>query len=366
MTKRIPPLQIALAAAVDLPSDGEVPDWVHLIPAAQGEVRTFDGRGPYRVNDAQAIVAASFEDPRGLPIDENHSTYIAAPKGQSAPARGWIKAMEVRPDGIWGRVEWTDAGRELVASRAYRGLSPVLMHDKAGAIQRITCASLVNRPNLQGMHTLNQETTMSFMEKLAQLLGLAADASEAQILKAAKSKIDDAEGPNDPDKASEGKEAAQAALTEIGAALGVEGAADVQTIIAAAKAATSAKPAEIAALQSEIADLTTRLNTVTEGTARQAATAFVDGEIKRGRVGLKPLRDRYITMHMSDAAGTEELINALPVIGRSGVLPTPPARKDGEVSLNAEQADAARLIGVDPKTYTETLQAERAANEGTL
>lgn len=367
MAKHALPLHIALAAAVELPSGSEAPDWVHLIPTAQGDVRTFDGRGPYHVTDAKAIIAASFADPRGLPIDENHSLYLAAPQGQSAPARGWITEMEVRPDGIWGKVDWTDAGRDLVAGRAYRALSPVLMHDKQGRIQRITCASLVNRPNLQGLTTLNQETMMSFMEKLAQMLGLSAGASEEEILTALKTKVDDAEGPNDPDKANEAAEAAQSALTEIGAALGVEGEADHSAIVAAAKkvgaTADQAQPTEIAALQAEITGLTTELNTLKETGARERATAFIEGEIKKGRVGLKPVMKRYISMHMEDPTGTEELVNAMPILGRSGTLTTPPKATDGEVSLNAEQLQAAKLLGIPAKDYAEQLKAERGDEE---
>lgn len=39
-----------------------------------------------------------------LPVDECHATDKAAPDGRQAPARGWIVQMEVRADGLWGRV----------------------------------------------------------------------------------------------------------------------------------------------------------------------------------------------------------------------------------------------------------------------
>jgi phage I-like protein len=336
---------IALLASLDLPA-AEAPDWVHLLPS--GKIGTTDARGPYHVTDPAAIIAASFADTDRLPIDENHSTDLAAPRGEPAPARGWIVAMEARADGIWGRVEWNAAGTALLADRAYRGISPVILHDKSKAIHSILRASLVNRPNIRGLTALHQEENgMTLMQKLIETLGLAADATEDQAITALNAKM-----------TGGGTEAAmQSALTEIGLALGVEG--DTAAIVAAAKGVKAKGAPEIVALQSEIAALTTQLNSVTEVQARDRATAFVDGEIKRGRAGVKPLRDHYIAMHMADAARVEKEIGALPVLGSSGMTVLPPAPKDGEIALNAAQRDVAAILGIDPKTYAETLKSEQ-------
>ena len=102
---------IVLCSEQPLAGDG-VPEWVHLLPA--GEVRTQDGRGPYRAADVAALMAASLPEGGKLVLDENHSTDLAAPKGASAPAMGWIVELQARSDGIWGRVDWTGAGRRLV------------------------------------------------------------------------------------------------------------------------------------------------------------------------------------------------------------------------------------------------------------
>ncbi|MGY6517055.1 phage protease, partial [Vibrio parahaemolyticus] len=76
--------------------------------------------------------------------------------GLSAPARGWIVALQARRDGIWGKVEWTPEGRKLVPG--YRGISPVIRHDKqSGRIDAILRASLTNTPNLSGLVTLHSE-----------------------------------------------------------------------------------------------------------------------------------------------------------------------------------------------------------------
>ncbi|MDT9694196.1 hypothetical protein Q5762_38875, partial [Streptomyces sp. P9(2023)] len=70
----------------------------------------------------------------------------------------------------------------------------------------------------------------------------------------------------------------------------------------------------ITALQSELASVTTRLNTLTETSLRDKAAGFIDTEIRKGRVGLKPLRDHYISRHMSDAASVEKEVAALPLM----------------------------------------------------
>lgn len=344
---------LALQATAGAP---EAPEWVHLLPAPiDGVIETGDARGPYHVADTARIIAASFADDDRLPIDENHATDLAAPRGEPAPARGWITAMEARPDGLWGRVEWNAAGAELIASKSYRGISPVILHDAGKTIHSILRASLVNRPNLRGLTALHQESDMTLLERLAELLGLDATSSEDGVFSALNARLSEDKGGDVP--------ALQSQLAEIGVALGVASDADAPAIIAAARATRTATPAEITALQSEIATLTTSLNALAEGQGREKATAYIDSQIKLGRAGVKPLRDHYISMHMADPARVEKELGALPVLSRSGTLVTPPAPKDGLVSLNAEQSSVARMLGIDPKDYAAQIAAEQANEE---
>lgn len=345
---------MASQALPDVSTGQDAPEWVHLLPSsADGKIGTADGRGPYHVADPAALISASFAEADRLPIDENHSTDLAAPRGEPAPARGWIIGMEARADGIWGQVEWNAAGTRLVKGKAYRAISPVILHDAAKSIHSILRASLVNRPNIRGLTALHQQQDidMTFMQKLAAKLGLPDDATEEAVLAAI--------GKGDGKAADT---AMQSALTEIGLALGVQG-GDTAAILNAAKSAKTAAPAEITALQSEIATLTTSLNAVTEAQTKAAATTFVDAEIKKGRAGVKPLRDHYIAMHMADPARVEKEIGAMPILTASGTTVNPPALKDGEVALNAAQLSAAAALGVDPKKYAETLKAEQGMKE---
>lgn len=306
------PTYTALCAAMPLPDAPGAPEWIHLVPAGR-EIFTFDGRGPYRIIDLQSVIDNSTGK---LPIDENHSIDLKAPLGESSLARGYIVELQSRDDGIWGRADWTDAGRALVSDRAYLGISPALIHDGRNNVLRIARASLTNRPNLQGLTALHHQETTPMTTAVAKALGLADDAGEEQILSAI--------GKLTP------QVALQSQLGEIGLALGVAEGAGADAIVAAAKAKGTAQPAEITALQSELAEVTTKLNKITSDTAREKAVAFVDGAIREGRVGLKPVRDRYIALHMRDPEEAQALIGAMQAIG--GEI------SDTRIALQSEQS----------------------------
>ena len=324
----------------------QAPDWIHLLPA--GEIKTGDCRGPYRALNANEIIKASFSDTDRLPIDENHATDLAAPLGLPSPACGWIVEMQSRDDGIWGRVEWTNAGRELVSGKAYRAISPVILHDKNKIVHRILRASLVNRPNFRGLAALNQESDMTLAERLAELFGLEAGSDETAIfdaIKALKEKKEETDGD---------APALQSQLTQIGAALGVDG--DFSAILGAAKQKASGNEM-VTALQSELAELTKQLNALQETGARSKAEAFIDGEIKKGRVGVKGLRDHYISMHMEDPERVEKEIGNLPIVAGTTIT-TPTPSPDGGISLNAEQAAVAAQLGMSHADYAAALKAD--------
>ena len=322
-----------------LPTEGSVPEWVHLLPVTQGDIPTHDGR-PFRLVDAAQVIAASLQNERGMPIDENHATDLAAPKGQPAPARGWIVELQQRGDGIWGRVDWTEEGRALVQGKAYRGLSPVLaLQSDKKTVKALLRASLVNTPNLRGLTALHQETPMEFMEKLAEALGLKAGASEEDILGAVASKNDTT--------------ALQSSLSDLAVALGVEGEASIEAVSAAAKAYGRDT---VVALQSQLATVTGELNSLKEQGQRDKATAFVDGAIADGRVGVKPLRDHYIARHMADPVSVEKEIAAFPKLDGTVIAGQPKVTTPApEVSLNAEQQ------GVRLARAAQEYQAEQKA-----
>lgn len=343
------------AASGDAPGGASVPDWVHLLPA--GRIETFDGRGPYEVADAQAVIEASLGARGDIEVDVNHATFAAAPEGRPSPAAGWIRDMQARADGIWGRVEWTEEGRRLVAGRAWRRISPVIRLAAKGSrtIVAILNASLVNRNNLRGLTALNREGdgAMALNDRLAKILGLADGADEDTIAAAVAALL---APPAGAETGATGAAAPQAQIDGIGAVLGVEAGGDV---LAAARGNATA----LVALQGEIAGLAGELETLRQSVRRGAAEAFVDGAIRAARVAVKPQRARLIAMHMADPEGTEALVNAFPVLGPSGATALPPEPKGGTIALSAEQAEAVRLLGIPPDDYQAQLMRENAKEE---
>lgn len=328
--------KIALMSALELPLEkGEVPEWVHILPPPGSKIETYLGDGPYSYTNASELIAASMGRKARMVVDVNHSTYVAGIKGGESPARGYVLAMEERPDGIWAQIDWTESGRALMADRAYWGISPAYKHDRQGRILSIQNISLTNEPNMRGLTALNMETGMSLSERLAELCGLGAGATDDQIVEAVTA-LNDADGDDTA-------VALQSQLDQIGLALGVEAGAEGDAVLNAAKAAAEGggDSKTVIALQSELKDVTTQLNSLRGDISKERAEAFVDGAIEKGHVGVKPMRDKYIAMHMEKPAETEELILAMPVLGLSGTLSTPPkAKSDVAIALNSEQLAA--------------------------
>lgn len=335
-------------------ADGSVPDWIMLLPfGAGGVVGTVDGRGPYRIGEAAKFAASLLAQHAGrIPIDETHSTDLAAPEGRPAPARGWVVATDARADGIYGRVEWNAAGTALMQDKSYRFISPVLIHDKDGNIIDLPRASLTNTPNLRGMAALNatQENSMDLLAQLRQLLGLGDTADEGSVVAKVK-----------------GMCGTDTALQSIAKAAGLAADATSDTIITTVTTlATAGKDGPtIAALQSELKDIGGRLQAALNASAIEKATAFVDGAIRDMRVGVKPMREHYISRHAASAEGAasvEKEIGALPKLGSGAtIIAEPPAPKDGKIALNAEQKQAAALLGIKEEDYAKTLASEASA-----
>ncbi len=117
-------------------------------------------KGDFLIDDesAAAMVAAFSEHGTDLPIDYEHQTLGGeyARADGTAPAAGWIRRLEVVPrQGIFGTVEWTARGRELIAAREYRYLSPVVevrQSDKRAV--GLHSAAMTNKPAIVGMRPI--------------------------------------------------------------------------------------------------------------------------------------------------------------------------------------------------------------------
>ncbi|WP_457650345.1 phage protease [Profundibacter sp.] len=178
------------------------PEWVHLFP--NGVMKSRDGR-VFNLADPQAIVRQFDAGGIDLPVDYEHQNdkQDSLPAGP-IPAAGWIKELQARKDGLWGRVEWTDQARALLESKAYRYLSPSFLYLKEGkTIAKLKGAGLVHNPGLHLTALASQEDTMSdittFMQRVAEMLNLSPDSSEDELLAALQSALTGNDAP-DPKK----------------------------------------------------------------------------------------------------------------------------------------------------------------------
>lgn len=348
-----------------LPATGEAPEWVHLTPA--GTFSGVDGRGPYTLEDAGDVIRISMAAGK-LPIDENHAVDKAAPEGRPSPARGWIIAMEARADGIWGKVEWTGSGAELMRDKAYRGISPVFTHTKSGGrVVRILRAALTNDPNLTLTTLHSRSEPMDFLAKLRQALGLPADAAEDAVLTSVSAHA-----------------VAATTLGKVAVALGLAADAKADDIVAGgtAKAADAGKLAALAAhcraagfelekltpkeletqlmarggdveLRQTVISLQSQLTTLQTETAKEKAVAFVDAAIAAGKP-IKPMRDHYVTRHQKNAAEVETEVNALVSIHSGTVRPPKSIEPD---ALDADEQAVVEAMGLDPKEFAKSKAA---------
>ncbi len=322
------------------------PEWIQLMP--MGEVRFRDGREPVFVREAAAVIQASLSDTDALPIDYDHQTDFTRDSGNAAPAAGWLRELQVRDDGIWGRVEWTERGGAAVSAKEYRFISPVFhFNKKTKAVTRILRAGLTNDPalNLKAVANRaaeNQEAQMDeLLKKLRELLGLAEDADQKAVCSAIATAVESAEGADNG-----------VALASVAKALGLAEDAKAEDIeIAAAKAVASAARA------GDRDELAERLDKIEAKTTSDAATAAVDKAIASGK--LTPgQRDWALGYAAKDPKAFETFIEAQPVVVASGAqLPggkTPP----GDGSLTADEKAICNRMGLSEDEFKKTRDAE--------
>ena len=290
--------------------EASAPDWIHLLPA--GVFSAWDGRGPFTLKDPDNVIATSMA--KGpLPIDQDHATDYAQQTGVSAPARGWIVEMQARKDGVWGRVEWTETGKALLADRAYRGISPVIIFDKDKVVLAIRRAALTNDPALDQLTTVfSGDQDMNWKEKLAALVGLGADASDEDVLAAV--------------------EKAMAKPDDTASMAALKAQADEQ----------------IAVLSAKVDDLKGQLLTMSAEDQRKEATRLVDAAISEGKP-IKARREDWIELFASSPDKAKALLEAMPSINGE-----PVKGDDGEqksAALSAEEAHVTKLLGLDKDKF---------------
>lgn len=298
--------ELGLLAAGEAPG---VPGAIPLIPAGPA-VKGRDGREwTFDQPSINAVLNAFGQRGVDLPIDWEHATQYRAPKGEPAPAAGWITALNVRGGALWADVQWTDRGHDQVLNREYRYISPVFDFDPAsGRIVRLVSAGLTNTPNLH-LQALNQEASMSRSPALAAAitgaLGLAADASDDAIASAINQLMSDRD-----------------------TALNSERAPSLERYV---------PRADYDALSTRATNAEQQLRERDEAAHKASVDAAIDGALKSGKI--TPATAEYHRASCSDRSGLErfqQFVAAAPVVAPDSSLGArrPP---DTDTALNAEQ-----------------------------
>jgi phage I-like protein len=307
-----------------------------------GTFKAADGRGPWTA-DLAAVVAASLPEGGRLPIDQDHATDLAAKQGLPAPARGWIVAMEVRPDGIWGKVDWTETGKALLADRSYRGISPAFTSIAGGKVVRILRAALTNNPALPELSTLMQanpteDDNMDWKTQLASLLGLASDAGDDAVMAAVKKLA-----------ADEKKETAA-----IAKAAGLDESLDANGIVLAL-ASRQAQATDVEALRGTVSDLKIELASLKAVGTKAEAESLVDAEIKAGKP-IKAQRDTWVQLMSADPEKTKAALAGIPSI-KGDPLDKDKDKNAGGTGLDEGETQICQLMGLDPEKFVAARKA---------
>ena len=338
-------MELIATNSMQLPSGGKSPpEWVHLLPT--GTFSGADGRGPYRVGDASALIEASMQAQR-LTLDENHSTDFAMTSGVPSPARGWIVAMQSRADGLWGQVEWTEDGAAMVRKKEYRGISPVYEHTPDGQVHRVLRAALTNAPNLT-LTALHSQGHKMDLNTLRTALGLPATADEAAVMAAL--------------TGLRGQIAAHATeLGRVATAAGVAPDAKPEAIITALQARAAGATTEVQTLSGLVTTLQSQLTTLTNDRARDRAVLAIDAAAAAGKVIQPAMREHYIARHMADPAAVQKELDAMPSLHAGGFVP--PASPTGQ-QVTGVEAQVAALMSVAPKKLAATRDARLGVAQG--
>ncbi len=320
---------------------GSAPEWIHILPS--GTFKGADGRGPYVLRDPQSVITRSMEQAHGkLALDENHATDTAAKIGLPAHAMGWIAELDARPDGIWGRVEWTPPGKQAMANLAYRGISPVFDHTRDGVVTCILRASLTNDPNLTltALHHKQKETRMDLAEQ-ARALGLPEGATQADV-----------------DRAFAAARSNTALHTNLAAVLGLDATADGTALLTGVKARLDGDKAQqtaMHALQQQVADLQ-------KEAAQAAAAKAVDDAASEGRVISKDMRAELIALHTTNPEMAGKIIAQLPKLPQGQIAQRPASAAHAATVPADAGADDKALAALDA-TFKVTAEERKKLGE---
>jgi len=125
-----------------------------------GDVLGLDGR-VFKI-DGELLLKSINETNLHIPLDINHNF---------SEAVGWFDktSFEIKDDGLYANLELNNKGRELIANKSYRYLSPVFITKDNKVVIGLDSVGLVNRPNLLNKELNTKSKKENNLEELEKL-----------------------------------------------------------------------------------------------------------------------------------------------------------------------------------------------------
>lgn len=277
-------------------------------------------------------------------IDYEHQTL----KGVQAPAAGWVKELILRNDCIAARVEWTPAAKAYLENKEYRYLSPVISARKSdGKAIGLHSLALTNTPAIEGMtpivNSLNYEdpeggtNNMDIIKKIAQLLGLAEDATEDQVFEALGKALNEAQALKDAAAASGGgddKIVANKAVCEL---LDLKAGAPADEIAAKIMALKGGNLNGVNVIE--------ELNNLKQKNANRDADDAVTIALKSGKI-TPAQKDWAKSYALSDPKGFSSFVEKAPQVVPMGEIDLEDTKSLKDDQLEESTLIACKLLGV--------------------
>jgi len=318
-------LMLAHPAELARAADGGAPAMIQIFPAGP-DIEAKDGR-TFKLSDPQGFVDRFNAAAQPVLVDYDHLSAFMPDDGGNTKAAGWIQRLEIRDGQVWAVVEWTVTAAAAIAAREYRYISPEFTVDKkSGEVADLLAAALVNRPAFQMAALARRKTGEELMLKaIAKALGLADDATEAQILAA----ISRREGEHISELASARNPKPDAFMPR----------ADYDAVLARAETA-----------EKKLKD------TAGEARAKEVETVL-NSAIKAGKIA-PASRDHYLALCATQDGfdQVKKLVETLPAVIENPVLPEPTA--DG--ALTADQKALCRQMGLTEDAFKAELARQAA------
>ncbi len=350
--------------------------WVQLVPAGTFQGR--DGRGPWHTDGAEHLneivdVTRQLAGSQDLVIDYDHQSIFSAIPGVGgvAPAAGWIKELEVRADGIWGRVEWTEEAQSSIRAGKYRYISPVFYHSKQGGkVMAIRLAGLTNLPNLDLAEVAASslifptEPQEEPMKKILAALGLAEGTGEDGVIAAinamqtSSTALALAAGLTKDAKSDEIVAAVNSMSTDlkkVRAATKLQESASGDEIVTAINSqATAADPTKFVPI-AMVTELQTSVKTLQDKLSSGEAETAVNSAIASGKIS-PALRDWAIALHSSDKKQFDAFVDKAPVLTATQLVD--PNRKVAEAALDDTDLAVMSQMGIPQEAFANARKQE--------